>query len=357
MKTRKSMEFSRAKKVAEIAKNHAEKTEALGQLHSNVLEALLEANLPDLLKPENPSNFREFIHVCGILAEGCMSTGWCNFVWGMHNYLVALYPKATQAQVWSHETSANRLVSASLAPTGEAIRENNSGLIVSGRWTYASGCDHADWLLLGIRKLGDEPYLGLFHRTEVNIDDTWQVMGLRGTGSKDIVVDNIQIPQNRLLPFSVALAPYHALLVLVIVGPVIGGAQAAANHFREILKTSSKQTRKPNPKSVPDLLRLAESTAEIDTARTIILSAADLLEKDPRPDRYNTAKIIRDTAFAAKLSNRATNRIFEASGGSALKDSHPMQRIYRDVIAGCAHARLRWDEQAISFATVALSDD
>ncbi|GIT69770.1 MAG: hypothetical protein Ct9H300mP27_08740 [Chloroflexota bacterium] len=89
-------------------------------------------------------------------------------------------------------------------------------------------------------------------------------------------------------------------------------------------------------KSAPHLLCLTKATAEVDTARTIVLAAADQLDINPTPDDYTTAKIVRDTAYAAQLSKRATQRVFYISGGSALKKSNPLQRFYRDVTAGCA---------------------
>ncbi len=329
---------SRAGTVADFAREHAAKTEALGHLHPDVLQAMQEAGLPQLLKPGSDYTIREFVDVCGIVAEGCMSTGWCNFVWGMHNFLVGQYPGEIQGEVW-HDPRT--LVSASLGPVGRAGTIDETGAVVSGRWRFTSGCEHADWVLLGISPDEGEPHLGLFHRSEYEIDDTWQVMGLRGTGSKDVICENVHLPPGRLLPFSASLATYGAMLVLVIVGPVIGGAQAAVNEYRKQISGTAQPSQ---------LLRLSEASVEVDCARTLALAAADILDMNPAPNDFITARILRDTAFAARLCNRATRRVFEASGGSALHDSRPIQRIFRDVTAGCAHARLQWDGNVLPYA-------
>ena len=335
----------RAGVVATLARQRATATEGLGHLHPEVLAALQGAGLPQMLKPGSPCTIREFIDVCGLLAEGCMSTGWCNFVWGMHNYLVALYPEAVREAVWSDPKA---LVSASLGPAGHAPTIGEEGALVSGRWTFNSGCDHADWLLLGIAQPRGEPHLGVLHKSECEIDhESWNVIGLRGTGSKDAVCDDVPVPPERLLPFSRIIVPYAALLVLVIVGPVIGAARAAVREFARKIGGSAQDGL---------LLRLGEASAEVDAARTLTLAAADDLDADPTPGGFVTMRILRDTGFAARLCNRATQRLFEAAGGAELQESRELQRIFRDVTAGCAHARLQWEAQVLPYARALVED-
>ena len=335
----------RAEAVAALARSRAADTERLGRLHPEVLAALQGADLPRMLKHGTPYTIREFVDVCGVLAEGCMSTGWCNFVWGMHNYVVDRYPEPVRQAVWGDPKT---LVSASLGPVGHAEGITEDGAVVTGRWSFNSGCDHADWLLLGIAQPGGEPHLGLLRKSECEIDhESWNVIGLRGTGSKDAVCENVPVPAERLMPFSRIMVPYMALLILVIVGPVIGGAQAAVREFARKIGGSAGEGA---------LLRLGEASAEVDAARTVVLAAADELDGDPTPGRLVTQRIMRDTAFAARLCNRATQRLFEAAGGAELQESRELQRIFRDVTAGCAHARLQWEAQVLPYAR-ALADE
>ncbi len=334
----------RAGAVADLAREHAAETEQLRQLHPEVLQAMQDMSLPQLLKQGSISTIREFIDVCGILSEGDMSTGWCNFVWGIHNFLAGLYPEEVQEKIWQNPKA---LISASLGPVGHTESVTDEGAIVSGRWRFNSGCDHADWLLLGISQEGGEPYLGLLHKSEYEVDDTWQVLGLKGTGSKDAVCKEVNVPPERLLPASMSLVPHGALLVLVIVGPIIGGAQSAVNEFARKIGSSAEQAL---------LLRLAEASAEVDTARTVALVAADILDVNPAPNPFITARILRDSAFAARLCNNATKRLFEAAGGTELHESRRLQRIFRDVTAGCAHARLQWEGQVLPYAHMLVGE-
>ena len=345
-----------AKKVSEHANAFVEENESMGRLHDEVVKAMQQSELPQMLKPDSNYSIREFIEVCGTLGEGCMSAGWCNFVWGMHNYLIGLYPKTVQSEVWDNTKT---LISASLNPQGTCSYSSNAETAtINGHWTFNSGCDHADWLLLGCRQKEDEPVLALLHKSEYQIlEDSWDVMGLKGTGSKDAKVEEKTISAERILPFSIAINPLAALLTLVIVGPVIGGAQAAVNTFASTLKKKQSQIEKDPLLSIDSLfLKLAEASAEVDAARSIVIAAAELLDTSPTPNKRNSSKISRDTAFAARLCNAATRRLFESSGGSALHQQNTMQRIFRDVSAGCNHAQLSWERLATSHGRQLLED-
>ena len=328
----------RASAVSDLAREHARESQTLGHLHPEVVEALQEMSLPQLLKHGSLTTIRDFVDVCGILAEGDMSAGWCNFVWGINNYLLGLYPRTIQNKVWENPKT---LISGSLGPFGETDVVSSDGALVSGRWSFNAACDYADWLLLGFSDSGGDSYLALMHSSECEIEDGSRISGLRGAGLKDITCKSVHIPVDRLMPASATLIPYGALLVLVIVGPVIGGSQAAVGEFRKELSGSSDQSL---------LLQLAEASAEIDTARTLVLVDADILDINPAPNSFITARILRDTAYAARLCNRATQRLVEASGSSNLHENSDIQRILRDVTAACGHSRLRWEGQSLPYA-------
>ena len=347
--------LSLARTVATTAEQLASDSENLGQLHGKVVQKMQEARLPQMLKKGQGHSIKDFISVCDILAEGCMSTGWCNFVWGTHNYLVGLYPKSVQNEVWSDNQS---LVSASLNPIGDCKNQANGKTArIQGRWNFNSGCDHAKWLLLGCQQDHKEPVLALLHQSEYRLVDNWDVMGLKATGSKDAIVEPTEIPRERLLPFSSAINPFSALLILVIAGPVIGGAQSAVAKFAGHLeKRQNRSNHNELTNSDSMILKLSEASAEVDSARTIVHAAADLLDQNPTPDSEVTSRIMRDTAFAAKLCNAATRRLFESSGGGALNLKNDMQRIFRDVTAGCNHAKLSWEELALPYGRTLLEN-
>ncbi len=334
----------RAAAVSDLAREYALESETLGHLHPEVVKTMQDMSLPQLLKHGSISTIREFLDVCGILSEGDMSSGWCNFVWGINNYLLGLYPNSTQEEVWQNPKT---LISGSLGPLGKTDLVSSDGAVISGRWPSIAGCDYAEWLLLGFSAKGEDSYLALVHNSEFQIEDRSRTLGLRASGSRDVFCNAVQIPNERLMPASMTLVPYGALLILAIVGPVIGGAQAAVSGFRKKLSGSSSQAL---------LLNLVEASAEIDAARTIALNDADILDVNPSPNPFITARILRDTAFAARLCSRATRRLFSASGSSELHEDTAIHRVFMDVAAACEHSRLQWENQSLPYAHMLIGE-
>src|ERR1700750_1209884 len=131
------------------------------------------------------------------IASACGSTGWVSSVVGVHPWQVALFADEAQQAVWGEDT-ATRL-SSSYAPTGKAT-VTDGGYQLSGKWSFSSGCDHCQWVLLGGLVFNAEGQVVDFKtfmvpRSDYTIEDVWNVVGLRGTGSNDIIVDDVFVPE------------------------------------------------------------------------------------------------------------------------------------------------------------------
>ena len=353
----------RAEALVPDLAERAQEAEALRQIPKSTVDDLVGNGLTRALQPRafGGSALGVWTHVqlTSRLATGCVSTAWCQFVWSAHNAMLAYYPQAAQEEVWENSET---LTAASLVPTGKASAADG-GIRLSGEWSFASGCDAADWLLLGSVVAGGTSEGGLLlccvPKREVEIVDNWYVAGLKGTGSKNVVAQDVFVPAHRARPFEETLFACRDLGVAVIAGPLLGAAEAAVDRFRKrlterVLITSlNRQSQMGSAKN-----RLAESSAEVYAARLLLeRTAADIDARiagnqDPGPT-WN-AQVARDTAFVAQLATRATQRVFEASGGSALQDSEPIQRIWRDVHAGHSHAYLDWDTAAEGWSNAIL---
>ena len=354
----------RAEKLLPELEDRTAEAEALRKLPEASIRALVDTGLTRALQPERwgGSGLGTTTHIAltSTLAHACMSTGWCQFVWSAHNRLLAVYPEAAQEEVWGPDPEA--LIAASLGPVGNAARVDG-GLRISGRWSFASGCDAASWLFLGATSQGEDPpapYLCAVPKSEIEIIDNWHVMGLRGTGSKDVAASDVFVPEHRLMPWFDVVGRLMGLAVTVIAGPVLGAAEAGIARFQERLRSRVMiATLKKQSEMGAARKRLAESAAEVAAARL-------LLERNAREiDEWLAARMppgqpdprwIRDTGYCAELCVRATQRVFEASGGGALQESEPIQRIWRDVNAGRAHAFLGWDQAAEAWAGAALAE-
>jgi alkylation response protein AidB-like acyl-CoA dehydrogenase len=301
-----------------------------------------------------------------LLASACPSTAWSMQLLMGHSYLVAAFSKQAQDDVWG--TSPDVVACSSFAAMGKFERVSG-GIRVSGRYQFASGCDHADWAILGGHlanaSTGEpEHCLAILHKSDYQMVDTWYAMGLKGSGSKDIVVENALVPEYRvesmgalltgksagvgLHPGTLYRIPYSAMIgrgfSVVVVGAADGLVQVYTDRQRD--RTSSITGLKAID-AMPSYMRLAESAHELYAA-TLMLEkdwaefvafATGKLELTP-----NTLAGWRtNQAFAVKLAVRATDRLYEASGGTAGYLKSAAQRYWRDVHMAASHYYVDYD--------------
>jgi 3-hydroxy-9,10-secoandrosta-1,3,5(10)-triene-9,17-dione monooxygenase len=306
-----------------------------------------------------------------LIASACGSTGWVASVVGVHPWQLALFPLQAQEEVWGTDPATR--MSSSYAPTGQA-ETVPGGHRLNGRWSFSSGCDHATWVLLGAIAKDEEGNPAdyrtfLLPASDYVIDDVWDTVGLRGTGSNDIVVSDVFVPEYRSLSFNDVFRcacpgqeanpaplyrlPYGSVFSYAITTPIIGMAmgayQAHVDYQRERVRASyvgQKAAEDPHSQ-----VRVAEAAAELDSAWLALeRNMAELMEharagtKIPLPLRL---RIRRDQVRGTGQAIRAVDRLFENSGGRALKRGTPIQRFWRDAHAGRVHA-INDPERALS---------
>lgn len=189
-------------------RKRAQETEDLRRLPDATVAELQEIGFFKLLQPSQwggyeaaPTTFYEAVRRLG---SACGSTGWVASIIGVHNWHLALFDQQAQEEVWGDDTNVR--VSSSYAPMGAGVvTDAGDGYLVNGSWNWSSGCDHATWAFLGgpVIKDGRPVDFGSFliPRTEYRIDDVWNVVGLRGTGSNTVVVKDVFVPKHRFLSY------------------------------------------------------------------------------------------------------------------------------------------------------------
>jgi 3-hydroxy-9,10-secoandrosta-1,3,5(10)-triene-9,17-dione monooxygenase len=293
-----------------------------------------------------------FMEVSMILGAACPSTGWVYAVVGVHNWQLALMPKQAQDDVWGQDQDI--LISSSYTPRGQ-IEIVDGGYRVSGRWSFSSGSDHAQWVILGgaatepdgtVRRL-----CFLLPRTDYVVDDVWNVIGLKATGSNDIVVDNAFVPEYRTHPYTSGsvtsdapgyLLPFGNVFTFGITAPLIGAAQGALD---EHIAWTADRVRISRGSRVADepfsQARVAEAASEIDAARLQMMRDLDdmmVLARDGKEIPVELrARGRLDQVRATQLAASAVDRVFTNSGGRVLHELNPIQRAWRDIHAGSLH--------------------
>lgn len=377
--------INQVQKLAPRWAARAAEADRAGRIAPETADEISEIGAHRLLQPQRfggaEATIAAHVRIVAAAAEGCASTAWCLAVWSVHNWMLSLFGPEAQEEIWGSDPAAR--ISASIVPRTEFSLDPAGGLRVGGRFPFASGCDHASWFGLGGRVPRDDGsedrVITMVPAAAVTIDHgSWAVMGLRGSGSKDITVAAGQpVPAHRSLSVPAAVrgqapgqrpdgaslpfTPFRGTAALVLAPPALGVARAAARRFLDRAGTHrigfAGVVQKNDPAAA---LRVAESTAEIDAAELVMDRAArrldDLATERRLPSPLETATVLRDTAFAVRLCAQAVDRLYEASGGSALADDEPMQRHWRDVHAARSHAVLTWDNAANEYGTAAMAD-
>ncbi|HEU5007785.1 MAG TPA: flavin-dependent monooxygenase [Jatrophihabitantaceae bacterium] len=346
-------------------RERAQETEDLRRIPDENVKALQDSGFFRLLQPARFGGVEaspvDFYRGVRLIASACGSTGWVSSVLGVHPWQLGLYDDRAQQEVWGVETST--LISSSYAPMGRA-KPVSGGFTFSGRWSFSSGCDHAQWIFLGGLVLGEDGSptdfrTFLLPRSDYEIVDVWDTIGLRGTGSNDIVVQDVFVPEYRTLSFMDTgrcfgpgqeqnTAPLYKLPFAMVFSnsisvPVIGMATGAYESYvdwtRERVRASTGGKAKDDSFNQ---LRIAEAASNIDAAVLSIernideaLALATAGEKIPMPLRVRAR---RDQVNATGAAIHAIDRLFESAGGRALKAGTPIQRFWRDAHAGRVHA-------------------
>jgi 3-hydroxy-9,10-secoandrosta-1,3,5(10)-triene-9,17-dione monooxygenase len=296
------------------------------------------------------------------IAGACGSTGWVSSVLGVHPWQVALFADDAQQAVWGSDTNVR--LSSSYAPTGKAII-TDGGYTLSGKWSFSSGCDHATWVLLGGLVFNAEGQVVDFKtfmvpRHNYRIEDVWNVVGLRGTGSNDILVEDVFIPEANTLSMSetgqckgpgqeqntanLYKLPFHSIFTTTICTPIIGMAYGA---YAEHVDMQQKRVRAAYLGEKASLdpfaaVRIARASSDIDAAWALAMNnireEVALVEKGEPIPLGLRLKVRRDQVLGTQRSIDAIDALFEASGGRALAEGTYLQRAWRDAHAGRVHA-------------------
>jgi alkylation response protein AidB-like acyl-CoA dehydrogenase len=355
----------------------AAETERLGRLPDETVAMLLELGVARMLMPRRWGGLEcdlGGVHEMAVtLAHGCMSTAWCAAIFAEHPWVLSRFDARAQEDVWGGGPDV--ILCLSNNPASAQIEAVADGFRLSGSWRFVSGCDFAAWFMF-VADYGpeDAPVRGLFlvPRGEIDIDpDSWQVAGLRGTGSKVVSVRGAFVPAYRVLDMAAANPPgvtadmpplFHqpvpATLGSALAAVALGGAEAALETFREAMSTRVLHLQRRLQAAEPAAqIELAEATVRVDSARLMLRECAGFARHAGQPGcapgEADFARLRLHKAYVVRQAVEAVDRLFAASGGGALLETSPLQRIWRDAHAVQAHAGLTWNNHAQNYGSVA----
>lgn len=354
--------------IADQLREQAWESERIGRLTDETVKSMKAAGSIRLLQPSTYGGLqvhpREFAETVMATAALDPAAGWINGVCGVHPYQLAYADPRVAAEVWADDVDT--WVASPYAPQGVA-RPVDGGYIFNGHWQFSSGTDACDWIILGAL-LGDDDgtpvmppamlHMILPRKDYQIVEDSWNVVGLRGTGSKDIIVEDAFVPSYRTMDgFKVMdgtaqrdagmteplyLMPWSTMFPLGISAATIGiaeGALAAHLDYQRNRVGASGTAIKDDPYV---MYAVGEAAADINAARQELLANTDRI--------YDIVATGTEVSFADRAAGRRTqiravwravsavDEIFARSGGNAARMDKPLQRYWRDVHVGHVHA-------------------
>ncbi|MET7994177.1 3-hydroxy-9,10-secoandrosta-1,3,5(10)-triene-9,17-dione monooxygenase oxygenase subunit [Amycolatopsis sp. NPDC005232] len=364
-----------------VLRERAQETEDARRVPVESVKVLQETGFFRLLQPRPYGGLEAdpvtFYTAVKLVASACGSTGWVASILGVHPWHLALFDARAQEDVWGEDHDVR--ISSSYAPMGKATVVDG-GYRLSGRWSFSSGCDHCTWVLLGAPAFADGAPVDfctyLLPLSDYSLVDVWDTVGLRGTGSNDVVVEDVFVPAHRALSFVATSKcrtpgqevnpgplyklPYGSVHPSTITAPIIGMAQGAydahvEHQGRRVRAAYAGEKAQDDPFAK---IRIAEAASEIDAAWLQLTHNIDELyqlacrgEKLPFSTRL---RVRRDQVRGTERAISAIDRLFENSGGRALQRGTPIQRFWRDAHAGRVHAANDAERAYVMFGTGAF---
>jgi 3-hydroxy-9,10-secoandrosta-1,3,5(10)-triene-9,17-dione monooxygenase len=356
---------ARARGLFPQLRERATEVERARRLPESTIGELQSAGLFKLFVPRrlggHQASVRTFLDVTAEVSRGCGSTGWVTALINICGWLGALYPERAQHDVW--DTDPHARIAGVLTPSASAVPVDD-GVVLNGRWTFASGCLHSSWAVLGhpiVDASGAtiDQGLALVPMRDLHIEDTWYTAGMRGTGSNTLVATDILVPSYRIFSVPRAIegdyatpfkdeplyrAAFIPILSLILIGPQLGMARAALETVLEqVPKRSIAYTVYTSQAEAPTTqLQLALAAEKIDTAYLHAYRAAADIDQAAAAgvylDRLTRARVRMDTGYVARQCREAIEILLSVNGAGSFAEGNPLQRMWRDSETASRHA-------------------
>jgi 3-hydroxy-9,10-secoandrosta-1,3,5(10)-triene-9,17-dione monooxygenase len=357
--------IARAQELAPVLAQRAGQAEAQGRIPDETIADMAAAGFFKVLQPKRYGGYeldpQTFFDIQIALARGCMSTAWVYGVIGVHNWQLALFDGQAQQDVWGDDPST--LIASTYMPVGR-VTPVEGGFRLSGHWKFSSGSELCEWVFLGAlvppAKAGEPPEYRTFllPKRDYTIARDWDVLGLRATGSHDILVDDVFVPAYRthkaldgMLGTSPGLAlndaplfrlPFAQIFVRAVCTSCIGALQGALDDFTSYAAT--RVSANSGAKTTDDAgaqSACANAAVAIDEMQLLLKrNFAELLagvQGGPPVSIERRVHFRYQSAQVAERCAQAANALLRYAGGNGIYHRNPLVRRFLDLHAARAH--------------------
>ena len=361
--------IERAQTIAPVAKRNALAAEELRRMPEENIKAVLDSGLMPLMRPRMFGGFEgdwmTCIDVVSEVARFCGSTGWCMTFMIQHQVFLSLFSE--EAQRFVYERQPDPMILTSFNPTGQ-VKTVTGGFEVSGRWRFCSVGDYCQWAIVGgVAKAEDgsnKKFNLLLRPDQFRVERVWNSVGLKGTGSNDIVVDPTFVPFSFVYRHDEAVTgrapgasvhpgvlyrtPFVFSMGFAVMTPMHGIARGAYESFIEFTAAKAAGMRGKASDMERVQTAIGQSKAEIDLAYLVTEKLSATTFDGVKRGRVDAVRQRRDMVLVQTLLQGAVDRLFDLSGASGLDVDVPLGRHWRDLHAIGHHSQ--WTAPALQVA-------
>jgi 3-hydroxy-9,10-secoandrosta-1,3,5(10)-triene-9,17-dione monooxygenase len=365
--------IARARAMIPVLRERAPQGERERRLPKETIADMQAAGLFKVLQPRRWGGYEldilTYYEIQMALGEGDMSVAWVYGVVGVHPWFVALLDDRAAQDIWGRDDAT--LICSSLMPAGVA-KPVDGGFRISGRWKYASGCEHCEWAFLGgtVEGKPDDRRIFVLPNSDYEIADTWHVPGLKGTGSHDIVVADAFVPDYRTQKYSdnfrghgpgLALntsplyrLPFGQVFFRGVSTGAIGALQGMLDAYLDYgKKRIGRATGTPASEDAVVQLLCAETAVAIDEMKTILHRNFKALEvyaaRGEMPPLKQRVEYKFHNAVVAERCSLLAARLFKAAGTAGIAADLPFGRIMSDITVGRQHISNQFEQAGRSY--------
>jgi alkylation response protein AidB-like acyl-CoA dehydrogenase len=347
-----------AQDISALARELADETESRRQLADELVARLRDSGLLRAGAPQEVGGLElapsMALRCAEEIARGDASAGWCVSIAITSSLLAAYLPAESRAELFGEGPG---IAAGVWAPRGKA-RSVDGGVVVSGRWAFCSGIMHSDPLFAGCFVESDtssaserpRPSVVAIRKEDLQIQDTWNTLGLRGTGSHDAVADEVFVPGTRefslfdgpVLDRPLYRFPIFGFFALSIAAAALGNARAAIDDLVALAagKVGLGSTRTLAERA-PTQVSVAAAEASLRAARALYYEAIEAAWRAAQGDEPVSVALRNELRLAATHAVRASSEVvrsmYDLGGGTAIYDASPLQRRFRDAHTATAH--------------------
>jgi 3-hydroxy-9,10-secoandrosta-1,3,5(10)-triene-9,17-dione monooxygenase len=372
--------IGRARELQPVIAARAEATALNRAPLDETIKDLCDAGFFRMMSPKRFGGYELHVdtltEVCRLIAAACPSTGWVTSFYIGHNWLHAVFPEKSQEEVFAAGPYA--LSSGQVAPTAKGVRVPG-GFEISGRQGWSSGVAHADWVFFTgiVSAEGEEPHPYMFcvPRAQVEVIDTWHIAGMQGTGSRDVAVEKLFVPEHHAVSFvqlmdgshpggKIHANPLYKLPVTTALSfevmPVVAGAlRGAADAFVKIISnrvqsyTGQSYAEKPAAQ-----MRAGRAYALADALDSLTRDAARTVVAIDRPlEPVERAELRMRSSYMTYMACEGVNDIIHGAGADSFRDASPLQRYFRDLNVLRTHGGLDVEPTSELYGKVKMGVD